>query len=395
MYDGPTMTTQPWDDWIPGALNDKQTEQLCNAGHLMLPPGPKLEIDNSSIDLSISGEAWKLRKGSVKPCGDSQSYDWFIVHEGLAEEFHPDANGVFNLYARSTYIFKLRERLNRNLAQGRFFGQATPKSSVGRVDVLVRLIVNGMDSYEGFTPVGLERGDGGMYAEVTPITFNVSVKEGSSLSQLRLFYGSPEEAEIRGPQLYRTIFQEEKHDGSLTVDLRNESVGGCDVAAFCGYSSPGFVSLMEGSTADPCRYWKFVTSDSGRLTIENEKFYILRSRERIAVPPGVAIYCKASDETIGEMRIHYAGFVHPRFGRSRDDKKIGTPLIFEVRGHQVDVTLADGERMANLKFYRMSEDCTKPGNSKYENQVLQLSKFFSKWPEKLKKVDDNGTVEPA
>lgn len=29
---------------------------------------------------------------------------------------------------------------------------------------------------------------------------------------------------------------------------------------------------------------------------------------------GVAVYCRPSDETIGEMRIHYAGFVHPGFG---------------------------------------------------------------------------------
>jgi deoxycytidine triphosphate deaminase len=83
------------------------------------------------------------------------------------------------------------------------------------------------------------------------------------------------------------------------------------------------------------------------------------------------------------MRIHYAGFVHPLFGRERDDEKTGTPLIFEVRGHDVKVTLTDGEKMARLTFYRMSEDCERPKKrahrqqSGYENQTLKLSGFFS------------------
>jgi dCTP deaminase len=127
------------------------------------------------------------------------------------------------------------------------------------------------------------------------------------------------------------------------------------------------------------------------LRIENNQFYILRSKEKIRVPAGVAIYCRASDETIGEMRIHYAGFVHPHFG-IRDDGEKGTPLIFEVRGHQVDVNLRQGERMANLRLYRMSEDAG-AGTSDYEKQTLKLSGFFADWPQKLREVGSDGTVE--
>jgi dCTP deaminase len=131
-----------------------------------------------------------------------------------------------------------------------------------------------------------------------------------------------------------------------------------------------------------------------RLTIQSDNFYILRSKEEISVPPGIAIYCRANDETIGEMRIHYAGFVHPLFGWQRKDGRPGTPLIFEVRGHQVKVNLANEERMANLTFYRMSEDCGEPAKGKYEVQTLKLSDFFETWPEKLRKASEDGTVEP-
>ena len=42
------------------------------------------------------------------------------------------------------------------------------------------------------------------------------------------------------------------------------------------------------------------------------------------------------------------------FGKNRKDKKEGTPLILEVRGHDVNVSLQDKEKMARLIFYRMS-----------------------------------------
>jgi deoxycytidine triphosphate deaminase len=128
-------------------------------------------------------------------------------------------------------------------------------------------------------------------------------------------------------------------------------------------------------------FWLPEVSDpvTKRLTIEKGKFYILRSKEHIRVPSGVAVYCRAVDETIGEMRINYAGFVHPGFGVNRSDGAPGTSLIFEVRGHDLNVSLKDSETMARLQFYRMSEDL-EPEVSSYNEQSLKLSDFFKEWP---------------
>lgn len=260
-------------------------------------------------------------------------------------------------------------------------GQATAKSSVGRVDVLCRLIVNGMDTYECFNPECLQTQAADMYLEITPITFSVAVKPAVCLSQLRFFYGKPQEAEVSAAELMNTMFHGSgKRDGSLTVNLENTEIGGLPAAAFC--TKPGSVDSEPiplwtgGNKPDPCKYWRLKEADGmNRLQIEAEKFYILRSKETISVPGSIAIYCRASDETIGEMRIHYAGFVRPLLGRRRKDGRKGTPLIFEVRRHQVNVSLADGERMANLTFYHMSQDATGEGTpTGYEDQSLQLSK---------------------
>jgi dCTP deaminase len=369
------------------------------------------KVGHSSMDISLSDEGYEMRMGSVKP--STEPYPWFIQNSGLAKRLPTPTNsdGSYELKRRNTYVFRLQEKIEAKLRNGKvIYGQATAKSSVGRVDVLARLIVDGMSTYECFTPTGLLNGSGAMYLEITPITFNVLVKPGTSLSQLRLFYGRPEDAIIRSKELYTTVFGDPQHeDESLTVNLEFATVGNpngvpCHGVAFrskdLGDDGPPVPLWKDATKPDPKQFWDLEVADENhRLYVKPDIFYILRSKEKLYVPRGVAIYCRASDETIGEMRIHYAGFVHPYFGLFREDATRGTPLIFEVRGHQVPVSLANGEKMANLVFYRMSEDALELSHDQqnaegkgYGSQDLTLSAFFGNWPEKMKR-NVNGSVE--
>ena len=403
----------PWTNWIPGVLNDTQIRQLYNGNYIVGRGALKKEhLDYSSIDLLISDEGYWIEAGySVKPSG-REPYNSLIEKEGSAIRLNPEPDGTFLLKCKQTYVFKIQERLGSDLWEAGFHGQATAKSSVGRIDVLARLVVDGMDQYEGFSPGRVKRANffGDMYLEITPMTFNVKVKEGIALSQLRLFYGDPEISKVNSQESYRTILGEQAVDASLGVDLDQVEIRGEPVVAFCARREntepvPLWEEDKDENKPSPCDYWRFVTPDKpGRLRVEQDEFYLLRSKEKISVQKGVAVYCRASDETIGEMRIHYAGFAHPFFGKKRPDKPFGTPLIFEVRGHQVDVSLANGERMARLIFYRMSEDCeekktdnsiTKQPKNPYQDQSLQLSKYFRDWPPKLERKSDDGIVEPA
>ena len=397
------MSKKPWENWIPGVLSEKQIKELIDSGYLKGVMYNIKAVDASSIDLYITKEGYRLTKGSVKP---SKEKDFLkeIIKQNLVEELNYNRGGYI-LKKENTYLFKLHESIN--IPKGiPIYGEATARSSVGRMDVLARLIVDGMESYERFTHDGLNKGEKNMYIEVTPMTFNVRVKPGISLSQLRLFYGKPENVEIHGAELYNTILGEENTDGSLSVDLTDTNIYylGKQVSAFCAKESNNnndFLDLWEhdkNKKPDPKKYWepKYIDKDN-RLIIEKNKFYILKSREKISVPPGIAVYCRAIDETIGEMRIHYAGFAHPYFGMKRNKnikkpEKQPTPLIFEVRGHNVDVSLKNGEILAKLIFYRMSQDSLQSKGA-YTNQKLELSKFFRDWPEKIK-INDDKTVEP-
>ncbi len=416
----------PWDLWAPGALNKPQMEMLLRDGYIS-HSGPAPKFGHSSMDLSLADEAFEMVTGAVKPSEPPyNSYSYITRRIKLAKPHPPLPDGTYKLTRRNTYIFRLQEKLETQLRQaGVIYGQATAKSSVGRVDTLARLIVDGMKTYECFDPAGLKIGSGDMYLEITPITFDVRVKPGTSLSQLRFFYGKPEDVIIHAKEIFNTIFRDTAHsDESLTVNLSEAIIAGPDPnpskgVAFRSKSLPPDhepVALWKEEglpKSNPTDYWDIEVADEGRLPIRPGTFYILRSKEKLYVPKGIAIYCRASDETMGEMRIHYAGFVHPYFGLYREDKQQGTPLIFEVRGHEVSVSLADKEKMATLIFYRMSEDAPKltPEEEKkeaegYGSQDLKLSSFFGDWPANQKTRDEmtatgntkgekDGTVETS
>jgi len=341
----------------------------------------KDKVDGSALDLMLSETGFQMLQGSVKP-RPKEKYGAYI--QDFAKSISVGEDGCFHLKRRYTYIFKLRERLDPKLRALNIYGMATAKSSVGRVDVLARLIVDGMGTYEQFNADCLSE-PRDMFVEVTPFTFDVSLKPNTALSQLRLFRGSPDDSELRGKDWYDAVLEgPEAKEGCLSVNLEPTQIAGKNAVAFVARlpeelktSGTDEIALWDRSEKpNPWQYWDIESSDDqGRFTITPERFYILRSAEKIRLPPGVAVYCRASDETIGEMRIHYAGFVHPRFGIREDGS--GTPLIFEVRGHQVNVSLAQGERMARLQFYRMSENAE--AESTYNKQELQLSKFFGDW----------------
>lgn len=375
---------KPWADWVPGVLSLGQVSKLIDEGYFSVEKRYPGERDHSAIDLTLSNECWQLPSGSVKPFGDR--YLHLIRQMKLIKEVASDKDGVFSLAQKTTYLIKLNENISP-LKNTPIHGQATAKSSIGRMDVLARLIVDGMTTYEGFEPSKI--GNGAMYLEVTPMTFNVKVKTGTSLSQLRLFKGRPDDCEIKSQELFSTvIINEPSEDGSLSLNACAAKINGEQVSAFCSKKMAAdgeYISLWGSNHVDPEKHWDLVKSDKNeRITIESSKFFIMRSHEKIAVPKGIAVYCKAIDETIGEMRIHYAGFAHPYFGYNQKAEPVGTPLVFEVRGHDVNVSLGDGEKMAKLVFYRMSEDAD-PGEKAiddkdpYQHQDLQLSKFFKAW----------------
>jgi len=394
--------SEPWKSWIPGVLCKPQVQKLCEEDYIENVANWKDDengqIDYSSIDLTLSDEGYEMAKGSVKPAGIEYRRT-ILENDYYAKKLNADNDGIFNLSKGKTYVFCLNEKLDK-LRRTSIYGQATAKSSIGRVDVLARLIVDKMFHYEYFDPEKLPERNVEMFLEISPITFNVRVKKAISLSQLRLFYGHPQDSQKQGKELCESIlFHEEGpvEDPMISVDLSETQIcsTGVSASAFGAKEKENPIDLWKHKSKedkpDPVEYWEQLHVDErSRLSIKEGRFYIIRSKERLCLPKGIAVYARAIDETIGEMRVHYAGFAHPFFGKDRRDGKKGTPLMFEVREHSFPVSLRDEEKLARLEFYRMSEDYEPPKSNDrregendedddYNEQELLLSKFFSPW----------------
>ncbi|HHB82187.1 MAG TPA: 2'-deoxycytidine 5'-triphosphate deaminase, partial [Devosia sp.] len=109
------------------------------------------------------------------------------------------------------------------------------------------------------------------------------------------------------------------------------------------------------------------------------EFYILVSRESVHVPPDFAAEMLPFDHTVGEFRVHYAGFFDPGFGHDAAGGK-GSRAVLEVRSHEVPFLLDHGQTIGRLIYERMAERPqmlygTELG-SNYQAQNLKLSKHF-------------------
>ncbi len=103
-------------------------------------------------------------------------------------------------------------------------GAANPKSSTGRLDVFTRVIA---DATRGFDRIGPGY-HGPLYAEISPRTFPVLVREGSRLSQIRFRHGH---AVLAGDAL-KALHERERLVDTPTPDLSDGVPVGVDLRGF-------------------------------------------------------------------------------------------------------------------------------------------------------------------
>jgi dCTP deaminase len=359
-------------DFAPGVLCDHQIEGLAGKGLIQHWAG---EPDPSSFDLRIKpGTCWKLRRGVVKPAPDAK-FSEVLNDPKIATPRKFGKGAKIVIRPEQSFVFAIEEEL---IIEPPICGYATGRSSIGRLDVLVRLIGDGQPHYDQIDPPFR----GALYVEISPITFAIAVSAYDAVCQLRLFKGHPSqsrlhEADLKGycEPILRQENSEELRVSTKTADVPNGREAAALVARGDARSKPPIPLGADKDSIRPEEYWQLVPEEDGVLRIERDRFYIMRSVERFRLPSNVAVYAKAMNETLGEMRIHYAGFVHPNFGAA---SKSGTPLIFEVRGHNIDVLLRHKEILAQLQYFRMSEPAG-AGDPTYDKQELKLAKFFGPW----------------
>lgn len=285
------------------------------------------------------------------------------------------------------YVAPLLERLALPPGVG---GRANPKSSVGRIDVFTRLITDHSSDFDR-VPEGYQ---GALYVEIAPHSFSIQLRRGTSLNQLRLLRGraATTDAALRKLESQQRLLWADADpvrafiaDGLwFSVDLAGED----EPAGVIGYRAlrrAPVIDLDSAEALDPREYWEPVERPANAyLILEPGEFYILGSRERVRVPPDYAAEMVSYDPSVGEFRVHYAGFFDPGFGYGENDV-LGTKAVLEVRSHDVPFLLRHRQRVGRLVYERLTEPAQRVYGaagvgSSYQRQGLRLSRYFAPWP---------------
>src|SRR5579863_9246905 len=367
----------PADDNVAkGVLPSQAIEKMVSGGQIRArSPVLPDQIQPSSIDLRLGAEAFRVRasflaNGTVTITSKLDQYRLHTL----------DLTRPAVLEKGCVYIVPLQEELD--LPPG-ISGKANPKSSTGRLDIFTRLITDEGRQFE-IVPAGYR---GRLYAEVVPRTFSVVVRQGERLSQLRLFQGdyAPSDALLRQLESEESlVFLPDETRGEATIQnglrLSVDLEGDSDIIGYRAKKHAPLIDLARVQYYDPEDFWDPIRrSESRSLILDPEDFYILASRERVRIPAEYAAEMVPFDPTMGEFRIHYAGFFDPGFGYGSGDIN-GTRAVLEVRSHEVPFIMEDGQVVASLVFERLLE---RPRllygegiGSSYQRQGLKLSKHF-------------------
>lgn len=389
-----------------GVLTNKEIEELQKKNFLYNMKADS--TDASSLDLTLSSIYYKFPKQtsfSIRHRGTKVSLIASICD--LTECELPD-DGLI-LKPAQVYIFKLNEKLK---LPKEISAKASGKSTIGRLDVMTRLLTDDAQQYD-IVRAGYE---GELFVEVISQLFYIKVHKNDKLNQIRFYRGPQIEPLVtrQNIQYFDKDFWFEYIDGSyigsrrmsketeditdhsldpryfdLRVDLSKGSVIYRARTDKIGdkLSRKRFVIDLKHKRKRSIKwsdYWEAVpvqTKDSiSFVDLKANEFYIMSSKERLCLPDEICVDSLAISETLGDIRIHYAGFAHPGFGKRRKDGKKGTPLVFEVRSNDMAKTrLFDGAVLAKIMFLRM---CERPQirSSPYEDQEISLSQYFTKVP---------------
>src|ERR1700732_3265417 len=291
-----------------GILPDRMIAALAEQGAIRAArPFAADQIQPASLDLRLGAVAYRVRASFLPGPG-------ITVAQRIAElklhEFSLSTGAV--LETNCVYIVPLIESLAlpSNIAAA-----TNPKSSTGRLDVFTRVIA---DETRGFDRI---RGGyhGPLYAEISPRTFPVLVREGSRLSQIRLRHGHA----MLGADALVALHARERLVDTPAPDLSDGVPVGVDLKGFGAERFIGYRAKRHTGLIDVDRRASYDVGEFGEpirarrdesLILDPDEFYILASKEAVQVPPDFAAEMVPFDPLVGEFRVHYARFFDPGFG---------------------------------------------------------------------------------
>ncbi|MGI9390324.1 MAG: 2'-deoxycytidine 5'-triphosphate deaminase [Boseongicola sp.] len=354
----------------PGVQSDSQINSLIASGAIaadeLFVQG---QVQPASLDLRLGTKAYRIRASFLtgRQHSVTDRLNDLTMHE-------IDLTQGAVLEKGCVYVVRLLERLN--LPNG-MSAAASAKSSIGRLDLLTRIITDHGIEFDR-VPDGYE---GPLYVEICPRSFSVVATTGQMLNQIIFRQGNTilTDEELKALHASDPIVSGDAViAGGLgfSVDLRPDAD---DLVGYRAKPHTGVVDLSKIAHYEPADYWEEVRTTEGRIILDPGAFYILVSRESIAIPPTHAAEMAPYLAMVGEFRVHYAGFFDPGFGWAGAGGN-GSRGVLEVRCHEAPFVLEHGQIVGRLVYEKMAavpdalygQDIA----SNYQGQGLKLSKHF-------------------
>ncbi|HWZ64577.1 MAG TPA: 2'-deoxycytidine 5'-triphosphate deaminase [Steroidobacteraceae bacterium] len=383
----PVFDTLPRSAVYTGILPCQKISAMVSSGEVA-PVGILSEIlpdqvQPASIDLRLGDFAYPL-DASFLPGKGTKVLEKMAQLDADFQSFGVDLRTGAVLERGRLYLVPLLESIRLKSDVAAF---ANPKSSTGRLDILTRLIADEAALFDQ-----VEEGyEGQLYLEIAPRSFSVVVRAGTRLNQLRFRRTRGEAPRAITAADWRQLVTDGQVSDALevsdrtgylpfSIDLVGSGVDGCLI----GWRAKKHTKRidLDRRDYDPLDFWEPIRFHRrASLVLDPDEFYILMTKEPIAVPPDFAAEMLPYDTRAGEFRVHYAGFFDPGFGWDPSTRKAGGSRgVLEVRSHEVPFVLEHGQRVGWLRYERMAERPQvlygREIGSHYQGQDLKLAKQF-------------------
>ncbi len=316
-----------------------------------------------SIDLPVGDVAYLVKQKFLPFSRDVE----YIKNKLCLDKLDLTGDGVI-LFKGQTYLIPILDvNLPDNLSV-----RVSPKSSIGRIDLMVRSVFDNLGLYDTIFSNSI----GKLWLEVSPQSFNVRIKSGIAISQLRVFEKSEEKLEFEDENF---LFDSKKKSLDYQVFDKNKLFLSLAVPSksLIGYVARDTNAVIDMSKFDHISENFFTpinTKEQGKITLEDNKFYILYTKENIRVPMTHSVEMIPFSHHVGELRAHYAGFFDPGFGG-----EFGATGVLEIRPHET-LTVYDGQPICLIEINKNKEIPTVSygeNGSNYQGQIgPKLAKYF-------------------
>ncbi len=253
-----------------------------------------------------------------------------------------------------TWLVKLKDAIT--VRKGEYV-KASPKSSIGRCFLFVRLIADNHTSFDEITGedtlAAKEDVHTQLWVLLQPLTFSHIIAPDVSVLQLRWFRGF--DARLTDAELH-ALFSENTPllSGKYPVimeglqvhlDLVGEESAG--VTGLRARPNPRPIDLRNTGVLDPREYFDIIRSPEGRYVMKKGEHCLFLTKERLITPSYLNM----------ELRAHWGGsFAGPKHFAGFIDNGFSRRLVLEVRSDEIDdVELVDGMPIGKLDVYWTGE----------------------------------------